>query len=82
MLRISPKIDNRSDFFLGIKLNNKITSIGTCNNFKNSYIIIAFAFQGSDPGVEMSFLHNNNTGNNDDTLTHSRKNGPAPRQYV
>ncbi|XP_037873115.1 interference hedgehog isoform X1 [Bombyx mori] len=38
--------------------------------------------EGSDPGVEMSFLHNNNTGNNDDTLTHSRKNGPAPRQYV
>ncbi|KAG6442423.1 interference hedgehog [Manduca sexta] len=38
--------------------------------------------EGSEPGVEMSFLHNNNTGNNDDTLPHSRKNGPAPRQYV
>ncbi|XP_047028499.1 interference hedgehog-like [Helicoverpa zea] len=38
--------------------------------------------EGGDAGVEMSFLHNNNTGNNDDTLPHSRKNGPAPRQYV
>ncbi|KAH9636874.1 hypothetical protein HF086_010655 [Spodoptera exigua] len=38
--------------------------------------------EGGDASVEMSFLHNNNTGNNDDTLPHSRKNGPAPRQYV
>ncbi|XP_059062866.1 interference hedgehog-like [Achroia grisella] len=36
--------------------------------------------EGGDGGVEMSFIHNNNTGN-DDTLPHSRKNGPA-RQYV
>ncbi|XP_022122531.2 interference hedgehog [Pieris rapae] len=36
-----------------------------------------------EAGVEMSFLHNNNCGNNgnDDTLPHSRKNGPS-RQYV
>ncbi|XP_013184567.2 interference hedgehog [Amyelois transitella] len=37
--------------------------------------------EGGDGGVEMSFIHNNNTGN-DDTLPHSRKNGPAQRQYV
>ncbi|CAK1543226.1 unnamed protein product [Leptosia nina] len=40
--------------------------------------------EGTETGVEMSFLHNNNCGNNgsnDDTLTHSRKNGPS-RQYV
>ncbi|KAJ0175992.1 hypothetical protein K1T71_008166 [Dendrolimus kikuchii] len=37
--------------------------------------------EAGDACVEMSFLHNNNTGNNDDTLPHSRKNGPA-RQYV
>ncbi|CAG4953259.1 unnamed protein product [Colias eurytheme] len=40
--------------------------------------------EGGDAGVEMSFLHNNNCGNNtssDDTLPHSRKNGPS-RQYV
>ncbi|XP_053608906.1 interference hedgehog-like [Plodia interpunctella] len=38
--------------------------------------------EGGDGGVEMSFIHNNNTGN-DDTLPHSRKNGAtAPRQYV
>ncbi|VVD05709.1 unnamed protein product [Leptidea sinapis] len=37
-----------------------------------------------EAGVEMSFLHNNNcgnNGNNDDTLPHPRKNRP-PRQYV
>lgn len=38
--------------------------------------------ESGDAGVEMSFLHNNNTGNNDDTLPHSRKNGPGSRQYV
>ncbi|RVE51319.1 hypothetical protein evm_003999 [Chilo suppressalis] len=41
--------------------------------------------EGGDGGVEMSFLHNNNcgnTGNNDDTLPHSRKNVPTTRQYV
>ncbi|XP_028169300.1 interference hedgehog-like [Ostrinia furnacalis] len=41
--------------------------------------------EGGDGGVEMSFLHNNNCGNNgsnDDTLPHSRKNGPTNRQYV
>ncbi|KAI5643338.1 immunoglobulin domain-containing protein [Phthorimaea operculella] len=37
---------------------------------------------GADGAVEMSFLHNNNTGSNDDTLPHVRKNGPANRQYV
>ncbi|XP_049875356.1 interference hedgehog-like [Pectinophora gossypiella] len=37
--------------------------------------------EGGDGSVEMSFLHNNNTGSNDDTLPHSRKNGPT-RQYV
>ncbi|XP_052741950.1 interference hedgehog isoform X1 [Bicyclus anynana] len=40
--------------------------------------------EGGDSSVEMSFLHNNNCGNNansDDTLPHSRKNGPS-RQYV
>ncbi|XP_061376917.1 interference hedgehog-like isoform X2 [Danaus plexippus] len=38
--------------------------------------------EGSEPGVEMSFLHNNNCGNNTDgDEAHSRKNGPS-RQYV
>ncbi|CAK1582610.1 unnamed protein product [Parnassius mnemosyne] len=37
--------------------------------------------EGGEAGVEMSFLHNNNTGSSDETLSHSRKNGPT-RQYV
>ncbi|VVD04225.1 unnamed protein product [Leptidea sinapis] len=40
--------------------------------------------ESGEAGVEMSFLHNNNcgnNGNNDDNLPHPRKNGP-PRQYV
>ncbi|XP_068628675.1 interference hedgehog isoform X2 [Battus philenor] len=37
--------------------------------------------EGGEAGVEMSFLHNNNTGSSEETLPHSRKNGPA-RQYV
>ncbi|KAM3960249.1 brother of ihog [Aphomia sociella] len=36
--------------------------------------------EGGDEEEEMSFMHNNNTGN-DDTLPHSRKNGPA-QQFV
>ncbi|KAL4715595.1 hypothetical protein ACJJTC_006174 [Scirpophaga incertulas] len=41
--------------------------------------------EGGDSSVEMSFLHNNNcgnNGNNDDTLPHTRKNCPSPKQYV
>ncbi|CAH2041260.1 unnamed protein product, partial [Iphiclides podalirius] len=37
--------------------------------------------EGGEAGVEMSFLHNNNTGSSDEAIPHSRKNGPA-RQYV
>ncbi|KAG7301883.1 hypothetical protein JYU34_013291 [Plutella xylostella] len=37
--------------------------------------------EGGESGVEMSFMHNNNTGSEDSTLSHSRKNGTSPR-YV
>lgn len=39
-------------------------------------------FQGGENGVEMSYMHNNNTGSDDNTLPHPRKNGPTNRQYV
>ncbi|CAB3247072.1 unnamed protein product [Arctia plantaginis] len=69
------------------KEKGNVTESGGANGYIPAKVPITITAnpmhsEGGDAGVEMSFLHNNNTGNNDDTLPHSRKNGPAPRQYV
>lgn len=69
------------------KEKNNVAESGGANGYIPAKVPITITTnpmhsEAGDAGVEMSFLHNNNTGNNDDTLPHSRKNGPAPRQYV